>query len=174
MTPAVQKAEIVDPNIKIVDPNVKIVDPTLREQDYDGSQADVILTIISQMHTKIALLPNHILLGTSSVVRGDINDTIVCDDKDDSNDDEVYSDCRNDTWDFSKVVSSQDNIDDEMSYAGNLVCPGNVAEYSNMTGREYTKRNLVLTIIDTVGDTYTILRSSVILRTTTHMVHAVL
>ena len=43
----------------------------------------------------------------------DTNDTIACDDEDDSNVDEVYSDFRKDTTDFSKLVGSHENVHEE-------------------------------------------------------------
>ena len=77
----------------------------------------------------------------------------MCDDEDNNSAEEVYSEWRKDTLDFSKVVGAHDNLSDNMACSSNLVCPGDVVEYSNMTGGEPIKRNEVVTIVDTARDT---------------------
>ena len=86
---------------------------------------------------------------------------------------EVYSDFKSGGANLSKVTTAHDNTDMNVSSSDNLVCPGDVVEYSSTAKRDPVKMCLVVTIIDIAKETYIVLQSGVILRPKSHLMRKV-
>ena len=92
----------------------------------------------------------------------------MTDSEDDSNVDEMYSDFKEDGMGRFHDVDACDAEDID-----NLVCPGDVLEYSTIDDGQTARRSPVDTIIESGTDTYVVLKDGTLLRPKTHSVRKV-